>query len=466
MKRLLTAIGMALALLFVITANAWAVEDNTETLTIKGDGVSQEITFPRADLESMTKGITQHTYSVTNNFPTDKVLYRRGVSLQYLLEQAGIKDTAKLLTFTSSDGYARSFTYQELLKDRRYYFGSNGSKTEVPAIIAFADSSKGFDSLSETDLVLTMGQRVRGEQNNPWFVKYLQTIEVRIDTPEQWPKVTFNKSVGPDGVTVKLNHPNFDAVKIYYTLDGTDPTLNSNMYNVSASYYQPHLNQPLVIKKNTEIRAIAIGAGKNDSAVASTTVNFDTGGFSDLGNYPWARTAIEELSSKGIISGMGDSRFAPGEPLTRAQFAAMIVLALEEKPLPVSTVSFRDVRTADWYYGFVEKAARMGLINGYPDKTFGPNKTLSRQEMLAIVIQAMGINTVAENVPPDLLAPFANETRISDWARVHVAFAESLGILEHGNIVLETARGLAFDGKGNATRAEAAVTVYRMLQSR
>jgi hypothetical protein len=43
--------------------------------------------------------------------------------------------------------------------------------------------------------------------------------------------------------------------------------------------------------------------------------------FNDLGNYPWAKPAIESLTKKGIINGMGGSRFAPGEPLTRAQFA-------------------------------------------------------------------------------------------------------------------------------------------------
>jgi hypothetical protein len=351
------------------------------------------------------------------------------------------------------------------LNSDRYYFAVDGSVVEVPTIIAFSDSSKGFDSMTNMELALTMGQRVPGEQNNPWFVKYLSTIEVSITMPDRWPQVTFNKSAGPNGVTVKLQHSNFDTVKIYYTTDGTNPTVKSTVYNVSASYYQPELNQPIFVTDNTEIRAIAVGAGKSDSTVASTAVTFDGAVFSDLGDYPWARISIEDLSRRGIINGMGDGRFAPAEPLTRAQFAKMIILALGEplnntNPVP----RFIDVPKSAWHYAYIEKAAAIGIIKGYPDGTFRPDQVLSRQEMLTIVVQAMGINVEAGDVSADLLVPFAGESRISDWARIYVAHAEYRGILEHGHLVMESNQGLLFDAQEQAARAEAAVTVYRMLQ--
>lgn len=462
-KRLIATIFAVCIMLMAFTASALAMDGNAETLTIKGDGVSQEITWTRAQLEALTEGISQNVYSVANNFPTDKVMYRKGISLLYLLKQAGVKDTAQELKFISSDGYSRTFTYQELLKDVRYYFAADGSKTKVPTIIAFTDSTKGFDSTSDTELVLTMGQRVKGEQNNPWFVKYLGTIEVSTAAPQEWPQPTFSQTSGPEGVSITLKHSNFDTVKMYYTLDGSDPTINSKLFNVSASYYQPALNQPIIINNRTEIRAVAIGAGKMDSAVASTMINGEGAMFNDLGDYPWARAEIEDLCTKGIIKGMGQARFAPAEPLTRAQFATMIVLALGEKPVPGSDSSFADVKSPEWYYGYVEKAAAMGLIKGYPDKTFGPNKVLSRQEMIAIVVQAMGVKVTSDSISPDLLAPFYCETRVSDWARGYLACAENLGILEHGHMVVETDKGLSLNAQAPATRAEAAVAVYRML---
>ena len=454
-----------LVLLMFMTANVQAADVNSETLTIRGDGVNQEVTFTRAELEAMTRGISQNIYSVTNNFPTDKVMYRKGVALSYLLDQAAIKDTAQQLKFISSDGYNRTFTYQELFEDR-YFFPATGSREKVPVIIAFSDSSEGFNKMNNIELALTMGQRVKGEQTNPWFVKYLQTIEVRTMPPEQWPQVTFARSEGPEGTTVQLKHSNYDLIKIYYTTDGTDPTINSPVYNVSASYYQPQLNKPIAVEKDTEIRAIAVGAGKADSAVASTAVALGGIAFSDLDGYPWARPAIEGLSGKGIISGMGDSRFAPGEPLTRAQFAVMMILALGEQPETAAANRFNDVNRTDWHFPYVQKAAALGILHGYTDGTFRPDQALNRQEMLTIVVQAMGVKVDSAVVSAVMLAPFAAETRISDWARAYIAHAEALGILEHGHMAIDTSQGLAFDAQAPAVRAEAAETVYRMLANK
>ncbi len=458
-KKFAVLSSAVLLLLMILAGYAQAAGVENETLTIRGDGVSREVTFTRPELEAMAGGVGQHIYSVTNNFPTDKVMYRRGVDLSYLLGLAGIKDTAGQIRFISSDGYSRTFTCQELFENR-YYFPAAGAKEKVPVIIALSDSSKGFSSMSGIELALTMGQRVKGEQNNPWFVKYLQTIEISTMPPEQWPTVTFS---GLEGTTVQLQHKDYDLVKIYYTTDGSDPTINSPVYNVSASYYQPQLNKPIAVKKGMEIRAIAIGAGKSDSEIASMSTTSHGAVFSDLQGYTWARPAIEDLSGKGIISGMGDGLFAPGKPLTRAQFAVMMILAMGEQPDNVEVNSFSDVNRADWHFPYVQKAAQMGLLHGYNDGAFRPDQPLSRQEMLTIVVQAMGVKGDPEGTPAALLAPFAAETRISDWARAYVAQAEALGILEHGHMVTDTGKGLAFDAEAQTIRVEAAETVYRML---
>jgi len=462
-KRFIAMFVCMLIFIGSLSLTAMAADEAAETLTIKGDGVSRVLTFSRAELEAMQPGIVQNIYSATNNYPTNKTMYRRGISLEYLLAQAGLKDSAKVLKFISSDGYSRTFTRQELVNDLRYYFASTGTASPVPTIIAWADSSKGFDTMAEMELALTMGQRVLEEQTNPWFVKYLQTIEVSTDEPEQWPPVTFLKTPGSNGVSIAMQHPNFDMVKIYYTTDGSNPGLNSPVYNISASYYQPQLNQPIVITSDKEIRAVAIGAGKANSAAASTTVVFAGAAFSDLGDYPWARLAIEDLFRKGIINGMGESRFAPQEGLTRAQFAKMAVLALGETPQSAGSSRFSDIKPGDWFYGYVEKAAAMGLLKGYPDGTFRPEQALSREEMLTIAVQALNVK-VEGSAAAELLAPFAGENRISDWARVAVCQAERLRLLEHGHMVTETGQGLAFDAQQQASRAEAAFTIHAMLQ--
>lgn len=477
MKNKNSFLWVALALLLVITGALYGGDIDVvsaagvaeESLTIKGDGVSTELTFTRDTLEKMAESLIQGEYSSTNNFPTNKSFYRKGVSLEDLLNKAGIKDSAKQLKFISSDGYTKTFTVEELLTQARYCFKEDGSKAEVANIIAFSDSSKGFDSLSPIELCLTIGQRVKGEQNNPWFVKYLKTIEVINAEPEQWAEVSFIKSMGPEGVTVKPEHPNIDSVKIYYTLDGTNPTINSQVYNVSATYYQPGLNKAILITKDGEIRAMAIGPGRKDSSVSSTAVTFGGVSFTDISNYPWAKLAIESLTEKKIISGMGKGRFAPEQSLTRAQFATMMVLAMGETPYEPGTgatsgqPSFNDVKPSDWHYGYVRRAAEKGWIKGYTDGSFRPERTLSREEMITIAVQAVDGPDLSNTELANILEGFDETSHISPWAELYVAKAEKMGILEHGHLVLDTGGKSSFDAKRRASRAEAAVTVYKLL---
>lgn len=449
--------------------SAYSAEETEETLIIKGDGVSREVTFTRQELEAMIDGSARFVYSASNNFPTDKVIYREGVSLKYILEKAGIKDTAKQLKFISSDGYFKTFTTKELLEEPQYYFGENNNKSLVLPIIALSDSSKNFASMNPIELSLTMGQGVLGEQNNPWFVKYLNIIEVSTENPEQWQAVEFAKKVGADGVSVIPSHPNLQSVKIYYTLDGTRPSIKSNLYNVSATYYQPHLNKPILITKDTEIRAIAIGPGKTESPVSSTVVSFSDNSFTDLSDYPWARIAIENLAQKDILNGMGAGIFAPEQTLTRAQFAAMMVRAMDDTKYDKLTSKktdypgFHDVKSTDWFFEYVKKAAERGWIKGYPDETFRPQRPLSREEMITIIVQAIERDNLSESQANEVISSFTNQTQISAWARSYVAAAENVGILEHGHLVLVSASGLTFDARKEASRAEAAITVHKML---
>ncbi|MDD3350822.1 MAG: S-layer homology domain-containing protein, partial [Eubacteriales bacterium] len=429
--------------------------ETQEKLFLRGDGISKELQFTRSELAAMTEEVVQKEYSSTNNFPSTKTMYRKGILLESLLTLAGIKDSAEKLTFTSSDGYARTFTVKELLEDKRYVFAADGSRQEVPLMIAFSDSPKGFDSLSDMELTLTMGQRVCGEQTNPWFVKYLETIEVSTTKAEQWAAPTFTKSVGAEGVSVTPNHTNLDMLKIYYTTDGSQPTLDSQVYNVSATYYQPQINLPILVSKDTEIRAIAIGAGKEDSPVATTAVSFGGSRFTDLSGYAWAKIAIEDLAEKKIINGMGGTRFAPEQTLTRAQFATMMVLAMGESKGLATGSTFSDVTSADWFAPYVNKAAEKGWIKGYKDGTFGPEKTLSREEMAVILVQVLQKDP-AGSVTQEQLKPFAAEKRISNWALPYVAWAESLGLIEHGHMAMETAEGLSYNSQQKALRAEAA----------
>ena len=106
--------------------------------------------------------------------------------------------------------------------------------------------------------------------------------------------------------------------------------------------------------------------------------------------------AIDVLKKAGIISGYSkDSEdFKAEKNVTRAEFASMIVRALnlEESAKSLATVptGFKDVPTNLWANGYIAVAKQQGIINGYPNGTFQPNRQISYQDMATMLTIALG----------------------------------------------------------------------------
>jgi len=451
---------MFVTMLLFTATTAFAAD---ETLTISGDGINKTITYSRSDLEALKTIMAQHTYSLANNFPTEKTEYAAGIPLLYLLQQAEIKEAAQLIAFTASDGYKRIFTIEELLYTPRYYFPSTGEKQPVPVMVCLRNSADNFKSLEPMEFKLILGQRSIGEQTNPWLVKNLSLIEVSCEKPEKWAQVTFNRVSGPQGVTLQLLHENIDSVKIYYTTDGSNPTVESKMYNISASYYQPQLNQPLVIDKTTVVKAVAIGAGREDSQLASLTVSFGEAMFSDLADYEWAKPAIETLADKGIIAGMGNNRFEPSASLSRAMFVTMLGRAINDTGnayVNGKKDSFSDIDFNSWYGPYIQWAVDKNIVSGYPDGLFMPHKALTLEEMIVMAVRAGKTSSasLAENGISAL-----SISGISTWALPYISFALNNNMLANEHLLQKNTNGYQIEGKKAASRAEAAFVLNQLL---
>ena len=106
--------------------------------------------------------------------------------------------------------------------------------------------------------------------------------------------------------------------------------------------------------------------------------------------------AQEVLKKAGIISGYSkDSEdFKAEKNVTRAEFASMIVRALNleasAKSLATVPTGFKDVPTNLWANGYIAVAKQQGIINGYPNGTFQPNRQISYQDMATMLTIALG----------------------------------------------------------------------------
>ena len=171
----------------------------------------------------------------------------------------------------------------------------------------------------------------------------------------------------------------------------------------------------------------------------------------------WAKSAIESLAAKQIVNGIDAKHFQPNSAVTRAQFTALIVRALSVNET-AGTAAFSDVSSSEWYAGAIQTAVQAGLISGYEDGTFRPNRTISRQEIAVIVMKAVTFAGVNAAVSGDKqLAGFRDAAQIADWAKQAVAGAAEAAIVE-GSQAGE------FAPSASATRAEAVTMLQRMLK--
>ncbi|MGB9803902.1 S-layer homology domain-containing protein, partial [Desulfofundulus sp.] len=122
---------------------------------------------------------------------------------------------------------------------------------------------------------------------------------------------------------------------------------------------------------------------------------------------------------------------------------------------------FSDVPQNAWYAGMVGAAAKAGLVRGVAEHSFAPAQPITREQMAAMMVRLMarkGLDvTIGGASVSAILAGFKDAASISPWARNSVALVVREGIMKG-----RAAAG--FTPAGNTTRAEAAVVLYRVLQ--
>lgn len=124
--------------------------------------------------------------------------------------------------------------------------------------------------------------------------------------------------------------------------------------------------------------------------------------FCDIATNDWVHEFAALLASKGINGVSGScaqgKKFLPNQSVTRAEALKILFLLYGINVSGSST--FKDVAPNAWYSSYVATAARLGLVNGYPDGTFRPNGLLTRAEMSKVISHLMDTASTSPSVTP------------------------------------------------------------------
>lgn len=112
------------------------------------------------------------------------------------------------------------------------------------------------------------------------------------------------------------------------------------------------------------------------------TVESKTNDFGDVASERWSNDAISTLVNAGILKGYPEGDFRPGDKITRAEFATLVVNF--EGVDETATHSFSDLK-GHWAEPYVATAVKKGWIAGYDDGTFNPNGYITRAEAMTLV---------------------------------------------------------------------------------
>ncbi|MEH2045730.1 fasciclin domain-containing protein [Nostoc sp.] len=183
----------------------------------------------------------------------------------------------------------------------------------------------------------------------------------------------------------------------------------------------------------------------------TSTVNL-----SDVSSDYWARPFIQALAENNVISGFPDGTYRPNQPVTRAEFAALIQKAFsnQNRVRQLSAGGFSDVPANYWAAAAIQNAYETGFLAGYPGNVFRPNQEIPRVQGIVALSNGLGLT----GGDTSALTNFYNDaSAIPEYAVNSVAAATV------GNLVVNYPDVKQLNPQQSLTRAEAAALLYQAL---
>ncbi|KAB8129191.1 hypothetical protein F9U64_15510 [Gracilibacillus oryzae] len=271
-------------------------------------------------------------------------------------------------------------------------------------------------------------------------VKVGDPITLSIDVDDKWKNSQFMLASGPmlvkDGRVSMTMDPNSLNARIraprtavaidktgdrvyYITVDGRQSGYSTGMSLSEFARYLVDLGVDTALNLDgggstsmavrypgSQLATLANSPSDGYERAVSTTLlavsSIPPESFKDVRYNFWAYDSIESLVDNGTITGYPDKTFRPEKEITRTQAAIMLTRQLDLNVVNVTDPGFKDVKPSDRYYKYIAAAANAGLLSGKGNGYFEKDEQLTRAEMAVLLQKAFEIQMADKGYFPDV----------------------------------------------------------------
>jgi hypothetical protein len=175
----------------------------------------------------------------------------------------------------------------------------------------------------------------------------------------------------------------------------------------------------------------------------------------------YAKPAVEHLFQSGIVSGYADGFFYPQKTITRAQMVTLIVKSLElnKNAAPEAADTFKDVPASHWANKYVEIAFQSGITSGVAPDQFGPDLTCTREQMITLFVNTLKI---LDEDFTEIPAQAIDLNRFSDSAQISQWARDPVAFSVYMGLISGTSAA-TIGPKTSAERQQVAVLTDRFM---
>ena len=152
-----------------------------------------------------------------------------------------------------------------------------------------------------------------------------------------------------------------------------------------------------------------------------------TSPYKDVKTSRWSYADIMYVTDKGLMNGTSADKFAPAETMTRAMVVT-VLYRLQGEPAVQYKTTFTDVKEGKWYTNAILWAAENEIVNGVGNSKYAPMETVTREQLATIIMRYAPMEYIITEESNDI-THYADYKRVHDYAREALSWANAVGLI-------------------------------------